>query len=308
MAYTVDFTTSSTGALARDIGTITVALPTGSVIPNEAVQVTDLSTAANLGVAFAPTFTNGHATATWLVSSTVPPGDSIQVTIPGVTNPAAGTYQVKVSTSSDGPASTPSFQIGPSATPPVVGPEVFPSSTAASATGVNYALIFTTTSSGSLTANQGSITLTAPPGTSLPTQIGVFDLTANQSLGTAQSSGSSGNPQTYVVTRNVPASHEIELTVRGRLIPPAQRRLGRVRRRHLRTGRLADQPVHDRACPGRRPRPTVTLSSSAAGATGVTYTTTFTTSATGALASGQGTITLTAPEGHGVPQHGTERV
>ena len=52
----------------------------------------------------------------------------------------------------------------------------------------------------------------------------------------------------------------------------------------------------------------MTLSSSAAGATGVTYTTTFTTSATGALTSGQGTITLTAPKGTVIPNTGVERV
>ncbi|MHB8692226.1 MAG: hypothetical protein ACYDHH_13370, partial [Solirubrobacteraceae bacterium] len=45
----------------------------------------------------------------------------------------------------------------------------------------------------------------------------------------------------------------------------------------------------------------VTLSSTAAGATGVTYQFSFTTSGTGALASGQGTITVAAPTGTLLP-------
>ena len=215
VSYLVDFTTSSTGALAQNTGTITVALPTGSVIPNEAVQVTDLSTAANLGVAFGPTFTNGRATATWHAGAAVPAGHRIELTIPGVTNPPAGGGQVRVSTSADStPAGTSPYTL--TAPQSISSPTVSLTTPVKDAHGVSYMVGFTTSSTGALAGNTGTITVALPTGSVIPYEaVQVTDLSTAANLGVAFApTFTNGHATaTWLVSSAVPPGDRIEVTI-----------------------------------------------------------------------------------------------
>ena len=74
VTYAAEFTTS--GALTANSDTITVALPTGTVIPNQGISLIDATTGISLGGTGSPAFSNGHATATWTVHPSVPAGPS----------------------------------------------------------------------------------------------------------------------------------------------------------------------------------------------------------------------------------------
>ena len=55
VTYSVEFTTSpSTGTLYADQGTITLTAPTGTVFPNQALSLIDLTTGQGLGSTFGP--------------------------------------------------------------------------------------------------------------------------------------------------------------------------------------------------------------------------------------------------------------
>ena len=124
----------------------------------------------------------------------------------------------------------------------------------------------------------------------------MFDITTGQDLGGTFGSGTTGNQATWTIAgQAVPADNRIRLTLTGVTNPPAGNH-----RSPLKTSSdtvPATTPPYTTGPAHAVSSPTMTLSSSAAGATGVTYTTTFTTSATGALASSSGTITVMAPSG-----------
>ena len=55
-------------------GTITIVAPTGTVFPNAAVDLFDVTGNSDLGNTGAPTLSNGGATATWTVGNSVAAG------------------------------------------------------------------------------------------------------------------------------------------------------------------------------------------------------------------------------------------
>ena len=68
-----------------------MALPTGSVIPNADIELSDVSTGQEFAVSTGgPSFANGKATATWTVENPVPAGERIELQIPDVTNANTG--------------------------------------------------------------------------------------------------------------------------------------------------------------------------------------------------------------------------
>jgi hypothetical protein len=174
-AYTIDFRTSKTGALAADGGTITVTAAPGTKLPNCAL-VTDLSAGTdpvNLcagGVAPA-------ATMTLTAASTIGPGDRVEMIFTGATNPPqVGDHTLKVSTSKDSAGSA-VYKLVPrggaiSAVSVLVTPKV------AGASGATYTIDFRTSKTGALAADGGTMTVTAAPGTKLPNCALVTDLSA----------------------------------------------------------------------------------------------------------------------------------
>src|SRR6185437_1652147 len=124
--------------------------------PNQTISITDLT--GGQGISTGAPNING-STATWTVSGVIPSGDRVQLVIPGVTNPATGSYTITISTSSDNGAATPAYQIAAGAPVPSFGPSILVSSLAASAPGITYEVTFFNT--GTLTqANGDTISLT----------------------------------------------------------------------------------------------------------------------------------------------------
>ena len=178
--YTLGFTTSSTGALSGDAGSlINVSLPA-------ATGVGDLN--GNSGV-FVGTTQVGNC---YDNSTTSPPttavqcqiygGDSVAastavtVIMAGVVNPSAGGYTLSFSTTSDTTAVTsPGYTV-------TAAKSVSPSSLSLSkykknASGVTYTLDFTTSSTGALSGTADSLI-----NVSLPAATGVGDLTGSSGV------------------------------------------------------------------------------------------------------------------------------
>ncbi|MCL4449585.1 MAG: IPT/TIG domain-containing protein [Actinobacteria bacterium] len=173
--YVVGFVLSSTGALVGSQGTITLAAPPGTVFPptSGSYLLTDTTTTGINGPPLDVYLASPSTVTVVMPQNTThlaQAGDSLELTIDGVVNPAASPssgYEIEVSTSSDTlPASSSPYDIY---TPLSVGsPTITQTSTAAGAQGVAYALSFDTSSMGNLVGNDSSITVTGPPGTVFP--------------------------------------------------------------------------------------------------------------------------------------------
>lgn len=163
--YQVQFTASPTGGLVAEQGTVTLALPQGSVFPQSGeVDFDDLTTGAT-GASFTGdgTFADGGATLTVVVPFVVAAGDRLTLVYNGVTNAPTGGDQVSAfSTSSD---TTPAdASLGSSPGKSVEAPDVTLSSTAPGGTAV-YNVSFTASAGGGMAAGSGGITLAGPAGT-----------------------------------------------------------------------------------------------------------------------------------------------
>ncbi len=242
VTYTVLFTTSSTGELAPGGGQITLSAPAGTVFPVDNLNgvegavindVYDVTAGQDLGYSRGGALSNGGTTATWTVEPLIPAGHEIRLTIEGMTNPAAGSHTMKISTSSDPTViRTPSYSTTPmqvigSPSLEVTQPAV------AHESGVTYTVQFTTSSTGELVAGNGQITLTAPAGTVFPVQnlegvngaviSDVYDVTAHQDLGFSRGGALSdgGATGTWTVEPTIPAGHVIDLVIDGMTNPAA---------------------------------------------------------------------------------------
>src|SRR5581483_9659787 len=139
------------------------------------------------GTTFGPQSNSTGSTQTWTVGSTIPAGHKIRATITNVTNPGAPgstTNQIAIDTSSDTGGNSTNYT---TSTPNALTPGGVTVSTPAIGVGkVTYSVEFTTSpTTGTLYADHGSITLTAPTGTVFPDQVlSLTDLTTGTGLGT----------------------------------------------------------------------------------------------------------------------------
>jgi hypothetical protein len=217
--YTIGFTTSQYGALTPGASKITIqapmALPTalGNYFVNGYAVTANPAGATFNGVA--------NAQQTITVPAAMPPvGPNAQVTvvIEDVTNPAtAGNYTISISTSSDtSPSATPSFLIGTAVS--AVGNT--PSTTAAGASNVVWAVTFKTSATGALTAGTDTITITAPAGSVLPTTSAsyvVSETVNNTSVAATAAPNVSGTTATITVPAgsNISSSDTVTVTING---------------------------------------------------------------------------------------------
>ncbi len=152
------FTTSSTGALAPDYSTITLAAPVGTNFGSGGdYTVEDVTTSSQCGLDNWVT-SNGGATVTLTIAGgcTIAAGDSVLVTASEVSNPATTSTgdTVAVSTSSDTlSAHTNTYAI--TAAQSVASPSVTLSTYVPGATGVTYDLQFATSSTGAPSRTPG---------------------------------------------------------------------------------------------------------------------------------------------------------
>jgi hypothetical protein len=226
VSYTVGFAASSSGALVANHGTLTVAAPPGTVFPSAATSyaIHDLSNATSFGAA--AVVSNGGATATLTVQGTVNPGDQLTLTIAGVTNPspaAIGLTLVLSSSSDTNPATTPPYA---TATPRTLSglTAVSLSSSIAGATGVTYSIGFAASSAGGLSANQGTVTVAALPGTVFPNDGSLYafrDLTSTTLFGATVAVTNGGATAILTVRGNVNPGDSLALTMSGVTNPSA---------------------------------------------------------------------------------------
>ena len=324
VTYTVGFTTSATGAIPAG-GSITLVAPTGTIWPdgNSDYALTDSTTSSGSftsasGESFADPGLNLY---NWIdgnrgaaVSITVPnaidAGDQVRLAITGVVNPDVGSHTLSVSSSVDASwVTSSSYAITDEGS--VSTPTVQLSSTVAGASGVTYTVGFTTSATGAIPAG-GSITLVAPTGTIWPdgnSDYALTDSTTSSGSFTSASGesfadpglnlynwidGNRGAAVSITVPNAIDAGDQVRLAITGVVNPD-------VGSHTLSVSSSVDaswvtSSSYAITDEGSVSTPTVQLSSTVAGASGVTYTVGFTTSATGAIPAG-GSITLVAPTG-----------
>ncbi len=188
VSYSFQFTASATGRLASQTGAITVAAPAGTDFTSAAsgATVSDL-TSGQRGTDFGASTSNGGATITVHVPAgvTIVAGDQLNVELDDVVNAAAGSgYALGISTSSDTtPAITAPYMLTAAQAPQSLSAATL-SSTTAGAAHVSYSLQFTSSATGVLVAQHGTITVAAPTDTVFtppPAGVAVADVTTGQS-------------------------------------------------------------------------------------------------------------------------------
>jgi hypothetical protein len=301
--YTVDLTTSASGQLADNEGTITFTAP---MLTSFALGGCVTATIPSDGTEWCPTSGVGTRSVTGVVFKTgtgtaVGAGETLEFVIRGVTNTTTvGAQTLSVSTSSDGTGiSNPAYNIVAASN--VTNLSVTPSTTAAGATQVEYTVDFMTSATGQLADNQGTITVTGPANT-------IFT-TAACAIMTSPNTGVEWCPETGIGTRSVTgvvfntgtgvaigANQDVNFVIDQVTNGPSAGGQAMT----VSTSSDAAQtvnPAFTLTTANALTNVAVSLSTTAASASQVSYTVDFTTSATGQLDDGNGLITLTGPVG-----------
>ncbi len=163
-AWTVGFTTSSSGALPYPGSTVTVTLPTGTTFGSyEGGSVTDTTNGDPLSDDCTNTSWNDDRRAPSTTATRPTPGDVLSVVLNDVTNPTTtGSATTTVSTSADTDTATQSVTL--TAAQAVANLSVSPASTSAGAK-TDWTVGFTTSSSGALPYPGSTVTVALPTGT-----------------------------------------------------------------------------------------------------------------------------------------------
>ena len=115
VTYHIGFTTSPTGALAANVGTITLSAHTGTIFPSSASDYMVNATVA------ASIYGGGTNMVTIVTPVAIASSAPVDVIVDNVTNPPEGTYTLAVSTASDTESvSTPNYTIIPPPPPPAI--------------------------------------------------------------------------------------------------------------------------------------------------------------------------------------------
>jgi hypothetical protein len=216
--YRVRFTVSTNGGLAANAGTVRIVAPAGTVLPSSGAQyeLTDLETGtfkSSLPVAVS----GGGTIATVTTGFDLSGGHRAQLVVSNITNAAAGSQTLAVSSSSDTTVANPGFSLV--APKQLAGLQARRSSSTPGANNVTYRVQLIPSSTGALAAKSvgSNIVLTAPAGTAFPSAAGsyhVVDLTANLGNGTSSVTLSNGGATaTIVPAGDIPASDLIQIVV-----------------------------------------------------------------------------------------------
>jgi len=289
---------SMTGG-STGVSTITLTAPTGTTFPSSGCNytVTNVTTGASY-TCETPTVTGGGSTVTIPTDYVSARGgyNRVTVTVLGVSNTSTeGSTNVSISTSSD---PTPVNQAVNFTKPSSVGSALVSlSSTSVSATGVTYTDSFIATHA--LESGRSTVTLTAPAGTTLPTNSCSYTFYDNTTLsgGGCPTVAVSGNSVTITPNTEVAAGDEVQVIVNGvsntstvgaHNVGISTSSDGATVNRSI--SFTAETKVQSGALGLNNPTPS---------ATGVTYTTNFT--ATNGLTAYYSTVTFTAPSGTVLP-------
>ncbi len=300
VSYTIEFTTSPTGALSANNAMIDVEGPEGTFPGCASGSVSDLTTnAKSFLLACGAQVGDLHNHLRFPPSVPVRAGDRVEVVLNGLDNPARiGPHLLEVGTSSDSAAPITFRTTAPERLSAL---SLLRSDDAPGATQVSYILDFTASPGAALVVSVGTIDIQAPPGTfpKASCVTGKFtDLTTAASsrlLECGAHVGTLGAEVSFVAPVAVAGGDHVEIVLTGLDNP------GTPGRHLLTVTTSSDEPRsvgYAQAVPAQRlSHVSVTISSSAARATAVAYTVEFTASASGALAAGAGTVTVDAAVG-----------
>ncbi len=301
----IGFTVSATGGMAATGSSVTVAAPAGTVLSNGCDNVVhDDTTGQNVGCGGLLTNSNATLTINFNNNQPVNANDHLTVTLKKVTNPAAGTYTLSVSTSADTtPAASMPYTVtaGSQSVSPVTAPVL--NTTAAGATAVEYNTIgFNVSPTGALSPDGGTVTIAAPAGTTLTNGCDnvVHDDTTGQGVGCGGLLSNGNATLTVTLNNNQPVHANDHLTISLRKVTnPATGTYTLAIATSSDTAAVNSAPYTITA--GSQSVSAVTapvLNTTAAGATAVEYNTIgFNVSPTGALSPDGGTVTIAAPAG-----------
>ncbi len=305
VTYTVELTTSATGALVAGAGTVTVdaaagTFPGGAACRTGVVTVTNLESLASGQLDFCSALVkDGGSRLQFVTPVAIGAGQRAELALSGLDNPARpGREVISVSTSSDRAAYA-SYAITGQSTP-IAALSVALSSTAARATRVTYTLRFTPSASGGLAANFSGISIKAPAGTFPVKPLCSVDLATVTDLATethrqedlCSATVSSDGSQLQLVTPvAVSGGQQVEVSISGLANPPVPGLETLALSTTSNTARLARYRVIP-ATPVSQV--SVTLSNPTVGAEPVTYAISLTVPPSGAVAAGSGTITVKA--------------
>ncbi|HZT95613.1 MAG TPA: hypothetical protein VFB34_02130 [Chloroflexota bacterium] len=293
--YRVYFTLTST--LPKN-GSITVTAPVGTSFASlQSSEVLDLPAAQNISVC-CQAVSNGDRTINMPVSG-APTGERLEVLLADVANPTApsSTEHLTVFTSADHtPATSTAYAVIPAKH--ISTPTVTLTSPASRASGVDYRVTFDLSSTGALTGTQDSITVTAPSGTSFASSRGqVIDKIDGRDVTVCCQNVSSNGLTITTAVKGAQAGDQVTLILHDVQNPSVLASTDRLKvstssdYTPVSSGTYAILSAH------KITSPVVSLTTAAAGATGVDYRLTFNLSTTGALSGTQDTITVTAPPG-----------
>jgi hypothetical protein len=300
--YTVGFTTPS--QLVGGSATITLSSPDGAVTfpaaANDYFVVDNSHPSANQAVSTV-TLGSGNHSVTLGVATTVPAGSSLSIYVIGATNPAGpGSYSLEVATSANPvPATTATFSVVAAASAPSFSPTASP----ASVGGVSTYTIGTFRAASAVPAG-GTISVSSSAAAStsdnvgFPTSAGYYtvrDLTTGQSavpqtVAVAPVASGTGQTVTLTVSSAIAEGDELSVTVTG-VRNPTSTQSDEI---------TAAAPSSATPSTGTLQigtsvsNPTISLSQTGAGSTGVEYIVGFRPVTT--LPAG-GTVTLVAPSG-----------
>ena len=295
--------------------TITVVAPAGTTFPASGYTINGSSASAVVSSGGSTT------TITTPTGVSVSAGGSVVIEISGVINPAEGRYVLSVSTETDPTsASSPPYKIlsssgtgTPSGTVSNVAIPTLSNDWTYSSTYDNlavYSTSFSTSSVGALTADAGTITVTAPSGTTFSSTTsyyvvnGIVAASAVPSVG----SGSTTDNQVVITTGvDIPPSSTVDLVIQGVENPKesTSNTISIATSSDTGTGTSGDyttvssptEVFYYAGCTNAAGTLVdINTVPDAAGQTS-TYCVSFETSLSGALAAGSGTITLQAPAG-----------
>ena len=296
VTYTVGFTTSTQGTLAAGVGRISIGFPGSPGCDDNAapMKVTDVTTGASV------TDQCAHQ-GDYTVPFAVGPGNRIEVVITGMqTPPTAGSQTVTVSTSSDSVAIAEYTTV---AQLPVTDVSASVSSAVAGASQATYTVGFTTSSQGALAAGVDAISVqfTGSPGCS--------DDAAAMTV-TDVTSGATATDQCvhagyYVLPFSVADGDHLTVVVQGMQAPPTP---GSQSVEVSTSSDSSSTAAYITTTQAPVQKASITVNSTAAGASGAAYTVGFTTTPAGALAGGYGTVTIAFPSGTGMPGCGQVEV
>jgi len=209
-AYTINLSLGASGGLAAGVGTLTITWPNGTTVPAtmSASQVTVNGTAA-AGV----TTEVSQRRATVTVPNTLNGGAVVNLIFAlgaGLVNPAtAGSYTLEAfSSAQPSPSTSPAYTI--SEPQPVTVNAVTVSPTQVS-TAAAYTIPIVLGSQGALNGGNGTITVTWPAGTRVPSSIAAAHVTVNGVAASAVVADSAQRRAVVTVPANLAANAEVTL-------------------------------------------------------------------------------------------------